>query len=249
MKFLRRTGVGSSAGLVYVAGRPIALRRARPNDAHMTPPPRHFSMLREFHLADLFTLLNGFTGAGALLSFMRFVVDGRVSYFWLGTALLPVALVMDALDGRIARLRGQASPFGQELDSLADAVSFGVAPAAMAFAAGMRGGWDALFLIYFVGCGISRLARYNVTAEALSGRTDASVDPGTAKVTHFEGLPIPTSLALVAMVAIFAALGRWQASLPLGALVLGPFTLHPPAVLYFLHGSGMVSKTLRIPKP
>jgi CDP-diacylglycerol--serine O-phosphatidyltransferase len=215
----------------------------------MTPPTRHFSMLRDFHVADLFTLLNGFAGAGALLSFMRYLVDGRVSYFWLGTALLPFALAMDVLDGRVARLRGKASPFGQELDSLADAVSFGVAPAAMAFAAGLQGGWDAIFLIYFVGCGISRLARYNVTAEALSGRTSAAVDPGRAKVSHFEGLPIPTSLALVALVASFAATGRWHQALPLGRFPLGPFDLHPLAILYFLHGSGMASKTLRIPKP
>src|SRR5689334_16663620 len=131
--------------------------------------PRHFSMIRSFHAADVVTLLNGFMGAGAVLAFMRFSLDRVIGFFWLGTALLPVALVMDALDGRIARRRGTASPLGQELDSLADVVSFGVAPAAMAFAAGLRGGWDALFLVYFVGCGISRLARYNVTASTLAG--------------------------------------------------------------------------------
>ena len=207
-----------------------------------TSPPRHFSMFREFHVADLFTLLNGFLGAGAMLAFMRFLLDRESGYFWLGTAFLPLALVMDVLDGRIARRLRMVSPFGQELDSLADAVSFGVAPAAMAFAAGMRGGWDALCLVYFVGCGISRLARYNVTAESLA-------DPSTAKVTHFEGLPIPSSLLLVLLLAGLAGAGRWQAALPLGALDLGPFTLHPLALVYFLHGSAMVSKTLRIPKP
>src|SRR6185369_2018507 len=152
--------------------------------------PRHFSMIRSFHLADLVTLLNGFLGAGAVLAFMRFSVADEARYFWLGTALLPVALVMDALDGRIARHRGVASPFGQEMDSLADVVSFGVAPAAMGFAAGLRGGWDALFLIYFVGCGISRLARYNVSASAAAA--------AEAKVRAFEGFPIPSSLLLVA---------------------------------------------------
>jgi CDP-diacylglycerol--serine O-phosphatidyltransferase len=212
----------------------------------MADPRRHFSMIREFHLADLFTLGNGFLGAGALLAYMRFLLDGRAAYFWLGTALLPVALTMDVLDGRIARRLGVASPFGQELDSLADAVSFGVAPAGMAFAAGLRGGWDALILIFFVGCGISRLARYNVTAESLS---DPAADPGTAKVTHFEGLPIPSSLLLVVVLAVLAATGRWQDHLPFGAFALGPFTLHPLALLYLLHGSAMISKTLRIPKP
>ncbi len=151
--------------------------------------PGHFSMIRAFRLADLFTLLNGFLGAGAVLSFMEFCVHRDATYFWVGTSLLPLAFVMDALDGRIARLRGVASPMGQELDSLADIVSFGVAPAAMAFAAGLRGGWDALFLIYFVGCGISRLARYNVTASAAAA--------AATKVKYFEGFPIPTSLLLV----------------------------------------------------
>src|SRR5512138_1925942 len=141
--------------------------------------PRHFSMIRSFHVADGVTLLNGFLGAGAVLAFMRFAIDHRSAFFWFGTALLPLALVMDALDGRIARRRGVASPLGQELDSLADVVSFGVAPAAMAFAAGLRGGWDALFLIYFVGCGISRLARYNVSASAAAA--------SAARVTYFEG--------------------------------------------------------------
>jgi CDP-diacylglycerol--serine O-phosphatidyltransferase len=203
-------------------------------------------MIREFHLADLFTITNGFLGAAALLAYMRFLLDRRTGFFWLGTAFLPVALVMDVLDGRIARRRGVASPFGQELDSLADAVSFGVAPAAMAFAAGLRGGWDAVFLVYFVGCGISRLARYNVTAEALS---DPTAERGRAKVAYFEGLPIPSSLLLVVLLAILAGTGRWQEALPGGALDIGPFVLHPLAILYFLHGSAMISKTLHVPKP
>src|SRR5262245_54698750 len=97
-------------------------RPAAPNER----APRHFSMIRSFHLADLFTLMNGALGAGAVLAFMRFTLDRRSAFFWLGAALLPLALTMDALDGRIARWRGMASPLGQELDSLADVVSFGV---------------------------------------------------------------------------------------------------------------------------
>ena len=201
----------------------------------------HFSMIRQFHLADVFTLANGALGTGAVLAFMRFLVDGRSSFFWLGAAFLPIAVVMDALDGRIARRRGVASPLGQELDSLADVVSFGVAPAAMAFAVGMRGGWDAMLLIYFVGCGISRLARYNVTASSLSGPT--------GKVTHFEGFPIPTSLLLVGVLAALVGLDLWQDRLPLGAFSFGGATLHPLSLLFGLHGSAMISKTLRIPKP
>jgi CDP-diacylglycerol--serine O-phosphatidyltransferase len=204
-------------------------------------PARHFSMIRSFHLADVFTLMNAFLGAGAVLAFMRFVVDQRMTFFWLGLALLPVALIMDSLDGRIARSRGVASPLGQELDSLADIVSFGVAPAAMAFAAGLRGGWDALFLIYFVGCGISRLARYNVSASAAAA--------ASAKVTYFEGFPIPSSLLLVGGTAVLAMLGRLHDHLPLGTVSVLGMTLHPIAIVFGVHGSLMVSKTVRIPKP
>lgn len=204
-------------------------------------PPRHLSMLRTFRLADLVTLGNGFCGAGAILAFMRFCAGQEKAFFWLGAALLPVAFVMDALDGWIARRTGKGSVLGKDLDSLADIVSFGVAPAAMAFAAGLRGGWDALCLVFFVGCGISRLARFNVTAADLTGPA--------GKVTHFEGLPIPTSLLQVVALAILAATGRWQERLPLGELSLGALRFHPWSLLYVLHGSGMISKTLRIPKP
>ncbi len=198
-------------------------------------------MIRDFQLADLFTLLNGFAGTGAVLSFMGFLVTHHSERFWFGVGLLPVALVMDILDGRIARWRREASPLGQELDSLADVVSFGVAPATMGFAVGLQGGWDALCLVYFVGCGISRLARYNATAAQLADTR--------GKVTHFEGLPIPSSLLVAVILAALAAAGRWGDALPFSAFRLGPATLHPLSLLYILHGSAMISKTLRIPKP
>lgn len=202
--------------------------------------PRHFTMIREFRVADIFTLMNGVAGMGAILGFMRYCVDGERGGFWMGTLLLPAALLMDVLDGRVARSRQEASPLGLELDSLADIVSFGVAPAAMAFAAGLRGGWDALCLIFFVACGISRLARYNVTAPT------QLADSG--KVTYFEGMPIPSSLLLVALVAaVFARTP--EHALPLGELWVGPFRFHPFALLFVAHGCAMVSKTLRIPKP
>ena len=201
---------------------------------------RHFSMLRDFRAADFFTLGNGFAGSGAILSFMRFCAGEQSYFFWIGTALLPVALVMDTLDGRVARLRHETSPLGQELDSLADVVSFGVAPAAMAFACGLRGEGDALCLMFFVACGISRLARYNVTAASLSA--------ATGKVRYFEGMPIPSSLLLVTLLAVLFGLGYRGTSLPLSVWHLGPVALHPLSLLYVAHGSAMISKTLHIPK-
>ena len=132
--------------------------------------PRHFSMLREFHLADFFTLGNAACGVGAVFFAMLYMSTQLAFHFYAAAALAPAAFIFDVLDGRIARARHQHSALGRELDSLSDVISFGVAPAALAFAAGMQGGWDVAALIFFVCCGVSRLARYNVTAETLCGR-------------------------------------------------------------------------------
>ncbi|WP_101926177.1 MULTISPECIES: CDP-alcohol phosphatidyltransferase family protein [Luteimonas] len=202
--------------------------------------PRHFSMLRDFHLADWFTLGNAFCGTGAVFAAMRFLQDGVRTDLLIGMALIPLAFVLDAFDGRIARWRKVSSTLGRELDSLADVVSFGVAPAALAYACGMQGGWDWLVLSFFVCCGVSRLARYNVTAETLTDGGD--------KVKFFEGTPIPTSLALVVVLAIAAWTGAIGAELWFGALQLGPWRLHPLVLMFALSGALMISKTLRIPK-
>ena len=158
-----------------------------------TDRPAHFSMIRGFHLADVFTLGNAACGVAAVLMAMRSLAGHDTGGLLVAAAFAPAALVFDVLDGRVARWRQTASALGRELDSLADVISFGVAPAALAFACGLNGGWDALVLVYFVCCGVSRLARYNVTAESLSGDDD--------KVKYFEGTPIPTSVLLTAMLA------------------------------------------------
>lgn len=203
--------------------------------------PRHFSMLREFRLADWFTLGNAFCGTGAIFAAMRFLQEGVAGDLLMGMALIPLAFVFDALDGRIARWRKVASTLGRELDSLADVISFGVAPAALGYACGLQGGWDWALLSYFVGCGVSRLARYNVTAEQLSGTE--------GKVAYFEGTPIPTSVAIVGLLAWLAWRGDIGNALWLGVVQLGPWQLHPLTLLYAVSGSLMISKTLRIPKP
>ena len=202
---------------------------------------RHFSMIRDFHLADWFTLANAFCGTGAVFAAMRFLQDGNVRDLLTGMALIPLAFVFDALDGRVARWRKSASTLGRELDSLADVISFGVAPAALAYACGLQGGWDWIVLSYFVGCGVSRLARYNVTAEQLAGEGD--------KVPYFEGTPIPTSLVLVVVLAAAALTGHLGEDIWGGVVHLGPWQLHPLVLLFALSGSLMISKTLRIPKP
>lgn len=206
-----------------------------------TNKPRHFSMFRDFHLADWFTLGNAFCGTGAVFAAMRYLQEGNLRDLMIGMSLIPLAFVLDALDGRIARWRNVSSVLGRELDSLADVISFGVAPAALAYACGLQGGWDWIVLSYFVCCGVSRLARYNVTAESLSG--------AEGKVKYFEGTPIPTSLVLVVMLAIAAWQGAVGQHVWLGVVQLGPWQLHPLVLAFALSGSLMVSKTLRIPKP
>lgn len=202
---------------------------------------RHFSMLRDFQLADWFTLGNAFCGTGAVFAALRYGQDGQARFLLLGMALIPLAFIFDALDGRIARWRKTSSTLGRELDSLADVISFGLAPAALAYACGMQGGWDWLVLSFFVCCGVSRLARYNVTAEALSGADD--------KVPYFEGTPIPTSLALVVVLAVATWQGAVGEQLWGGVWQLGPWQLHPLVLMFALSGSLMISKTIRIPKP
>jgi CDP-diacylglycerol--serine O-phosphatidyltransferase len=143
--------------------------------------------------------------------------------------------------GRVARWRQRASAMGRELDSLADVISFGVAPACLAYSAGMTGLADAAVLLYLVVCGLSRLARYNITADALSSET--------GKVEYFEGTPITASLLLVVILVALASMGRIGDALPLGIVHLGPIDLHPIVALVAVSGSLMISKTLRIPKP
>lgn len=203
-------------------------------------PRKRFSMIREFHLADWFTLANAVCGTGALFATMTYLETKDVRHVSFACALVFAALVFDVLDGRIARWRQTSSPMGQELDSLADVISFGVAPAVLAYGCGMQGLWDRVVLAGFVACGVSRLARYNVTAEALS--------EGTGKVKYFEGTPIPTSMALVALLALAANVGAVGEDLWLGVVRLAGFDLHPLVLVFALSGSLMISR-IRIPKP
>ena len=204
-----------------------------------TPRRKRFSMIREFHFADWFTLANAICGTAAVLASMTYLETRDVRHVYLASIAVFGALVFDVLDGRIARWRQTSSAMGRELDSLADVISFGVAPAAIAYACGMQGLFDRVILAYFVACGVSRLARYTVTAEALSG--------GTGKVTHFEGTPIPTSILLVAMLALAAYMGAIGEQLWLGVVEIAGFTLHLLTLVFAVSGSLMISR-IRIPK-
>jgi len=202
-------------------------------------PKKPFSMIREFHLADWFTLSNAICGTAAIFSTISYVQMGAVRHIYFACALVFAALVFDIVDGRVARWREKSSVMGRELDSLADVISFGVAPAMFGYGLGMQGLYDRIVLVYFVACGVSRLARYNVTAEALAG--------GAGKVAFFEGTPIPTSFLLVCLLTVAAYLGAIGEQLWFGELKLGGYILHPLTLLFGLSGSLMISR-IRMPK-
>lgn len=200
-------------------------------------PP--FSMIRSFALADVLTLGNGACGAASILALLQHITSGDVAWLWCAIVLSPIALFLDFADGRVARWRHRSSALGADLDSLADVISFGMAPAAIGFAVGLRHPIDVAVLLYFVCCGISRLARFNVTASSLSDES--------GKVRYFEGTPIPTSVLIVLTIGVLTFRGHIGQDLAFGVWRLGPWLFHPFALVYLASGSLMIS-TLRIPK-
>ena len=206
-------------------------------------PVKHFSMIRGFHLADFLTLANAACGVAGVFCAMRYLRRARDGVFLRRRRAR--ARPRSSSTCSTAASRAGARPhsaLGRELDSLADVISFGVAPAALGFAAGLHGGWDCVALIYFVCCGVSRLARYNVTAESAVGGQPA-------RSPYFEGTPIPTSVRAHGGPGA-SPRGRAGSATTLygGAWTIGPWTLHPLSLLFVLSGTLMISKTLRIPK-
>lgn len=200
-------------------------------------------MLRSYTPADGLTIGNAACGTISIFLCLEYVAGEERRWLWTAFLLLPLALVLDVFDGYVARLnRRRQSLIGADLDSLADVISFGVAPAVLGYALGLRGGWDMLILTYFVACGVSRLARFNVTAAALA-------DAETGKVKYFQGTPIPTSVLIVALLAVAFWTGRVGPDIWFGDWRIGFATLHPLALIYFASGSAMISATLRVPKP
>jgi CDP-diacylglycerol--serine O-phosphatidyltransferase len=202
---------------------------------------KHLSLLRSYTLADVFTLLNGSCGTISIFLCLNYVAMKDKTLLWIVFLLLPVALGCDLLDGYLARRGTRKSLLGADLDSLADIISFGVAPAVLGFTLGLRGLWDILLLTYFVVCGISRLARFNVTLIDLAN--------ASGKVKYFEGTPIPTSMTIVILLGIAFSLNHVESRIWFGSYQLGPGILHLFTLLYVINGSTMISATLKIPKP
>lgn len=199
-------------------------------------------MIRSYTWADLLTLANASCGTVSIFACLSYIAGEQSRWLWTAFVLPVVALVVDALDGYVARLNAaRQSPFGADLDSLADIVSFGVAPAVLGYTLGLRGLWDTVFLTWFVCCGISRLARFNVTAAALT-------NAATGKVRYFEGLPIPTSVVLVLLLAVLFKADLVGANFLGGSVKFIGRDFHPFSLLFLVSGSLMIS-TIKVPKP
>ena len=173
-------------------------------------------------LPNLMTAGNLFCGFAATLKIVQGALlqstdpDAAAVLFHTAIWYILGACIFDLLDGRLARLGGQDSPFGREFDSLADTVSFGLAPALMVYRIVLidfpRAGWVVAF-IYLL-CGALRLARFNCMAAS-------GVTPGGSK--NFRGFPIPAAAGLIASITLFMLwwlgerdheIGRWKWVLP-----------------------------------
>jgi len=207
----------------------------------------HFSLVRNFRLADLVTVMNGVCGSFSVFSSARYLLTNDPDYLWSAMAFPLAGLMFDFLDGKVARWRKSSSMLGQELDSLADLVSFGVAPALLAFVVGLRTYLDTVILTGFICCGLARLARFNATV--------ALIPKNGGKTKYFEGLPIPSSLVLVGVLSYWAKEG-WIAGkqgVPWGTVTLwgqegGRGEVHYVSLIFGCWAAAMVSKTLRVPK-
>ncbi|CCM02354.1 uncharacterized protein FIBRA_04449 [Fibroporia radiculosa] len=208
----------------------------------------HFSMVRSFRLADLVTIANGICASFSMFMSAKYLVTKDEDYLWSALFFPYAGLMFDFLDGKVARWRNESSMLGQELDSLADLISFGVAPALLAFAVGLRTYLDTVVLTGFICCGLARLARFNATVALVP--KDAK-----GKAQYFEGLPIPSSLVLVAVLTFWTSKGwiEGKDGIPMGTVTLwgskgGDGDIHLVCIVPALWAAAMVSKTLRVPK-
>jgi CDP-diacylglycerol--serine O-phosphatidyltransferase len=198
-------------------------------------PEQDSNSARIYLLPNLMTAGNLFCGFAAVLNILDAVITQHAGgspaenihtaiWFILG------ACIFDLLDGRLARLGGNESAFGREFDSLADIVSFGLAPALLVFQIVLRDfdryGW--LIAFVYLACGALRLARFNCLA---------AQNPGGTK--DFEGFPIPAAAGLIASLTLFML---W---LDAGQKAIGPWKFALPPLMLFL--SFMMFSRVRYP--
>jgi CDP-diacylglycerol--serine O-phosphatidyltransferase len=168
----------------------------------MSPPPQRYA-----DPAKIFLLPNLMTAGNLIFGFLAVlkIFDGAITeetgganwmhYYYVSISCILAACVFDLLDGRLARLGGKESPFGREFDSLADIVSFGVAPALLVFkivlyAIPHQIGW--LIAGFYLLCGALRLARFNIASTYNLGST----------TRNFTGFPIPAAAGLISSITL-----------------------------------------------
>jgi len=208
----------------------------------------HFSLVRNFRLADLVTIMNGFCGSLSIFSSAKYLLTNDKQYLWQALAFPVAGLMFDFFDGKVARWRNSSSLLGQELDSLADLISFGVAPSLLAFTIGFRTLLDTIVLTGFICSGLARLARFNATVALVPKDT-------SGKAQYFEGLPIPSSLGIVSAMAYWTKKGWIEGGegVPLGTVLLWGKAgesgeIHVVSFIFAAWAAAMVSKTLHVPK-
>ncbi|EKM55551.1 uncharacterized protein PHACADRAFT_256262 [Phanerochaete carnosa HHB-10118-sp] len=234
-------GHSPAGGDIVDTGKMAALQQYRDTEGH-------FSLVRNFRLADLVTIMNGVCGSLSIFMSAKYLLSKDEDYLWFALVFPVAGLMFDFMDGKIARWRKESSMLGQELDSLADLISFGVAPALLAFAVGLRTYLDTIILTGFICCGLARLARFNATVALVP--KDAK-----GKTRYFEGLPIPSSLGLVSVLMYWTKHGwiEGKQGIPGGTVTLwgksgGDGDLHLVSIVFGCWAAAMVSKTLRVPK-
>lgn len=182
-----------------------------------------------FILPSLFTAVNIGAGFFAITQSLEGTVHEPHHFDWAAIAI-GLAIPFDALDGRIARMTNTESDFGRELDSLADVITFGVAPAILAFAWGFRTlplaidhdfrakliQFGAFVCFLFLLCGAARLARFNISVNPVPK------NPGRPGRKYFVGMPIPAGAALIVAVVhgfVGVPVSIWWVAIIWGALV------------------------------
>src|SRR5579872_1989102 len=222
---VRAPSRGASVGMRFMA---LKDRFVDPRSPDRRPRRAAYALPTLFTAGNIFlgyiSILRSFRGAMLAAS----GAPGASDHFSIAARAIGAAVFLDGLDGRIARMTNTTSDFGREMDSLADVVSFGIAPAVLAYIWGVqfldstiseairdqisRFGTFAAFL--FLLCGAARLARFNIQKNPIPK------NPGRSDRKYFVGLPIPAGAAMVAGV-VFAGGGQ-------------PVTLWPFAVLWLV---------------
>jgi CDP-diacylglycerol---serine O-phosphatidyltransferase len=192
------------------APHPPRASAAVPETAAATPRADRRARMRRgvYLLPSLFTIGNMMLGFYAVVLGFRGFEAGGNGLFGVGALLVFAAAIIDGLDGRIARLTNTESDFGREYDSLADVITFGVAPALLAFFWGLhdlgRVGW--LVPLFFMVCCATRLARFNVQTRVVDSR-------------YFVGLPTPAAAGAICSILFFAPDRAWRTWVELLMLV------------------------------